>query len=80
MLWYRLGANKLESRFSEKDLWFLIDRKLNMSQQCASVTRKANSIFSCFRISIVNRSREVILPHYSALVRHTWATGSWRTG
>ena len=76
MLWSRLRANKLESRFSEKDLRFLVDKKLNMSQPCAPVTRKANSIPSCFRTSIANRSREVILPLCSALVRHTWDAGS----
>lgn len=74
MLWYRLGA-KLESRFSEKDLRLLVDKKLNMSQQCASVTKKANSV-SCIRTSIVSRSIEVILPYYSALVRHTCSAGS----
>jgi len=76
MLWYRLGPNKLESRFSYKDLRFLVDKKLNMSQHCASVTRKVNSILSFFKKSITDKLREVILPLYSALVRHTWGDGS----
>jgi len=33
------------------------------------VARKANSLLGCIRKSFVNKSREVILPLYSALVR-----------
>ncbi|GAB0179864.1 mitochondrial enolase superfamily member 1 [Grus japonensis] len=54
---YRLGVDLLGSRSVEKDLRFLVDSKLSMSQQCAVVAKKANGILGCIKKSMASRSR-----------------------
>jgi len=69
---YRLEVNQLEGSSAKKDLGVSVDKKTdNISQQYAVAARNASVILSCIRMTVTSRSREVVLPLYSALVRHT---------
>ncbi|CAM5115559.1 unnamed protein product [Eretmochelys imbricata] len=66
---YRLGTERLGSSSAEKDLGVTVDKKLDMSQQCAIVAKKANDILGCISRGIASRLRDVIVPLYLTLMR-----------
>lgn len=65
MQWYKLRTDCVGSSPAENDLVDLVDSKL----PCALAALKVNSIMGCVKRSTARRSREVIIPLHSAVMR-----------
>ena len=61
------GQSGLSDCVEEKGLGVLVSAWLNVSQQCVQMA-KTIGILACVRSRVASRSREVLIPLYSALV------------
>lgn len=53
---YRVGPDGFRSSSAGKDLWVLVDSKMNMSQSCTLASNTANSILGCINSLHIERS------------------------
>lgn len=72
--WHRPGQPAGKHLCREGQI--LVYTKLDMRYQCALAGKKANSVPHCMSQSVASQLRKVILPLYSALVRHNWSAKS----
>jgi len=66
---YELGGERIENSPEEKDLGVLVDKKINFTLQGVLAAQKDNHILGCIKRRVASRSKEVILPLCSPLVR-----------
>ncbi len=64
-----INVTKLESVQCVKDLGVTVASSLKVSQQCKDVTGKANTILGFIDRNISFKTKDVILPLYTSLVR-----------
>lgn len=55
----RLGGDRIESSPGKKDSGLLVDKKLKMTQKCASAVQKANCVLGCIQSSARQQGKGV---------------------
>ncbi|KAF4799316.1 hypothetical protein TURU_055766 [Turdus rufiventris] len=63
------GDEEIESSSVDKDLWVVVNKKLDMAQQCMLKALRSNPILVCVQSSMVSRAREGILSLFFPLVK-----------
>jgi len=74
------GPPSWKAAFQKKTWVFILaDTKVHMSQQCALAVQKVNNLQDYIRRTVASRSKKVIFPLYSALVKpHLEYWVSWK--
>ncbi|KAK4818612.1 hypothetical protein QYF61_016583 [Mycteria americana] len=71
---YRLGSTWLGNSSVERDLGVLVDKQLNMSEQCAAAAKKAHRMLGCINMGITSRHKKSLFHSTQHLSGHTWNT------
>ncbi|GAB0179918.1 mitochondrial enolase superfamily member 1 [Grus japonensis] len=71
---HRLGFIWLGSNSVERDLGILVDNKLNMSEQCAAVAKKANRMLAASTRTSPAEIKKSLSHSTQHLLGHTWNT------
>ena len=66
---YSIMNQQLESAPSVKDLGVIVSQNLKFSQQCIEASKKANKMLGFINRNFTYKSKDIILPLYSSLVR-----------
>ena len=77
---YEIDNQLLESVREEKDLGIIVSDSLKVSPQCIKAVKNANRVLGAIKRTIDNRSKDVIIDLYKALVRPhlEYAMCAWR--
>lgn len=65
-----MGTASLANSFAEKDMEYLVENKMNVSEQKALVTVKKNHILCCVSNCVVSRSREAVILCLATVIPH----------
>ena len=68
--------NKLDVTTCEKDLGVYIDNDLNFKEHVINQTNKARSIAGCIHRNIINKTPDIMVPLFIAMIRPTVEYGN----
>ena len=66
---YFMGENPIQTSHEEKDLGVIITDKLEVTEQCAKASKKANAMLGMINRAIKYKTKVVVLQLYKSLFR-----------